>query len=188
MSVLLHALLVTSHPLAFDEGASNTSFTQRADIPPPILNARAAPTFYARILPLGASIVFGVGSTDKNGYGISPASLSLLSTQPCILLTVAQKLYSFRKPLRDALRQAGRKVNMVGSKANGDMRDNASLPSRIILAPVYRPGFGTSLVRALSDTSQQIDVVRIRNFDVPLFSNHGRGILGTGTNMCANYE
>lgn len=56
-----------------------------------------APDFYARILPLGASIVWGVGSSNGNG---------------------------FRKPLRDALRQAGFKVNMVGSKNNGKFKDN----------------------------------------------------------------
>ncbi|GKU19782.1 unnamed protein product [Fusarium langsethiae] len=49
-----------------------------------------------RILPLGASIVSGVGSSTKNG---------------------------FRKPLRDQLRYKGWLVNMVGSKQNGDMKD-----------------------------------------------------------------
>ncbi|KAK7991495.1 hypothetical protein PG988_000289 [Apiospora saccharicola] len=50
-----------------------------------------------RILPLGASIVFGYGSSDDNG---------------------------FRKPLRDQLRYRGWDVNMVGSKRNGRMTDN----------------------------------------------------------------
>ncbi|KAK4220604.1 SGNH hydrolase-type esterase domain-containing protein [Podospora fimiseda] len=59
-----------------------------------------APSFYARILPLGASIVTGWGSTPHpNGHG-------------------------FRKPLRDALRQDGWKVNMVGSRNIGPMVDN----------------------------------------------------------------
>ncbi|KAF4995624.1 hypothetical protein FGRMN_5016 [Fusarium graminum] len=49
-----------------------------------------------RILPLGASIVSGVGSSTGNG---------------------------FRKPLRDQLRYKGWDVNMVGSKQNGDMTD-----------------------------------------------------------------
>ncbi|KAK1849322.1 killer toxin subunits alpha beta [Colletotrichum chrysophilum] len=44
-----------------------------------------------RILPLGASIVFGVGSSTGNG---------------------------FRKPLRDALRYDGFEVNMVGTRHN----------------------------------------------------------------------
>ncbi|EKJ76429.1 hypothetical protein FPSE_03428 [Fusarium pseudograminearum CS3096] len=49
-----------------------------------------------RILPLGASIVSGVGSSTGNG---------------------------FRKPLRDQLRFKGWDVNMVGSKQNGNMKD-----------------------------------------------------------------
>jgi hypothetical protein len=58
------------------------------------------PSFYARILPLGASIVWGVGSSNGNG---------------------------FRKPLRDGLRQEGWKVNMVGSQNHGPMVDSVSL-------------------------------------------------------------
>jgi hypothetical protein len=50
-----------------------------------------------RILPLGASIVFGLLSSSGNG---------------------------FRKPLRDQLRFEGWEVNMVGTKANDDMTDN----------------------------------------------------------------
>ncbi|PKS10949.1 hypothetical protein jhhlp_002708 [Lomentospora prolificans] len=61
------------------------------------LGKRAAPDWYFRILPLGASIVWGLGSTKGNG---------------------------FRKPLRDQLRFHEFKVNMVGSKVNGDMADN----------------------------------------------------------------
>ncbi|RTE69040.1 hypothetical protein BHE90_016583 [Fusarium euwallaceae] len=49
-----------------------------------------------RILPLGASIVSGVGSSTGNG---------------------------FRKPLRDQLRYKGWLANMVGSKQNGNMKD-----------------------------------------------------------------
>ncbi|KAL2064102.1 hypothetical protein VTL71DRAFT_4596 [Oculimacula yallundae] len=49
-----------------------------------------------RIMPLGASIVTGVGSSSGNG---------------------------FRKPLRDQLRFKGWAVNMVGSKMNGNMAD-----------------------------------------------------------------
>jgi hypothetical protein len=58
---------------------------------------RAAKDFYLRILPLGASIVQGLESSDDNG---------------------------FRKLLRQQLRWKGWKVNMVGSKTNGDMNDN----------------------------------------------------------------
>ncbi|KAI1008878.1 hypothetical protein LB504_001329, partial [Fusarium proliferatum] len=52
--------------------------------------------FYLRVMPLGASITQGYLSTDNNGY---------------------------RKWLRSQLRYKGWKVNMVGSKQNGDMRD-----------------------------------------------------------------
>lgn len=61
------------------------------------LAPRAAKDFYLRILPLGASIVQGVQSSDSNG---------------------------FRKLLRQQLRWKGWKVNMVGTKNNGDMADN----------------------------------------------------------------
>ncbi|KAK7942571.1 uncharacterized protein PG986_011684 [Apiospora aurea] len=50
-----------------------------------------------RILPLGASIVWGQGSSDQNG---------------------------FRKPLRDQLRYRGWEVDMIGSRRNGRMTDN----------------------------------------------------------------
>ncbi|KAK4442239.1 hypothetical protein QBC34DRAFT_455938 [Podospora aff. communis PSN243] len=62
------------------------------------LAARDAPDFYLRTLPLGASIMFGQGSSHKNGA---------------------------RKIIRDQLRQWGYQVNMVGSRTNGDMADNA---------------------------------------------------------------
>jgi hypothetical protein len=54
-----------------------------------------------RILPLGASITWGLRSTDGNGY---------------------------RKALRDQLRWKGFEVNMVGSRANGTMVDNVRVP------------------------------------------------------------
>lgn len=60
---------------------------------------RAAKDFYLRVLPLGASIVQGIQSSDDNG---------------------------FRKLLRQQLRWKGWKVNMVGTKNNGDMNDNVS--------------------------------------------------------------
>ncbi|KAL2819388.1 hypothetical protein BJX63DRAFT_428611 [Aspergillus granulosus] len=50
-----------------------------------------------RILPLGASITWGLASSDNNGY---------------------------RKALRDQLRSDGFDVNMVGSRSNGEMADN----------------------------------------------------------------
>lgn len=68
------------------------------------LAPRAAKDFYLRVLPLGASIVQGISSSDGNG---------------------------FRKLLRQQLRWLGWKVNMVGTKNNGDMSDNVRdlLPS-----------------------------------------------------------
>ncbi|KAI2620283.1 carbohydrate esterase family 3 protein [Hypomontagnella submonticulosa] len=50
-----------------------------------------------RIMPLGASITYGYGSSDKNGY---------------------------RKILRDMLEQNGNKVNMVGDNPAGGMVDD----------------------------------------------------------------
>lgn len=63
----------------------------------PGLAERDAKDFYLRIMPLGASITQGVRSSDENGY---------------------------RKLLRQQLRWKGWKVNMVGTKNNGDMADN----------------------------------------------------------------
>ena len=59
-----------------------------------------ADSFYLRILPLGASITWGMKSTDGNGY---------------------------RKALRDQLRFDGWNVNMVGSRSNGTMNDRVCL-------------------------------------------------------------
>lgn len=50
-----------------------------------------------RIMPLGASITHGVGSSDGNGY---------------------------RNALRTKLVSQGNLVNMVGSNPNGTMKDN----------------------------------------------------------------
>lgn len=50
-----------------------------------------------RILPLGASITWGQNSASGNGY---------------------------RKPLRDRLQWQGYEVDMVGSRRNGNMKDN----------------------------------------------------------------
>ncbi|KAL3474615.1 SGNH hydrolase-type esterase domain-containing protein [Aspergillus californicus] len=51
-----------------------------------------------RVLPLGASITWGVHSSDGNGY---------------------------REPLRAQLQSAGWEVDMVGSQRHGDMEDNS---------------------------------------------------------------
>ncbi|KAK4461303.1 hypothetical protein QBC42DRAFT_330084 [Cladorrhinum samala] len=68
---------------------------------------RAAKDFFLRIMPLGASITQGFGSTDGTGY---------------------------RKLLRSRLRFAGWKVNMVGSKRDGGMADsdNEGHPGKVI--------------------------------------------------------
>lgn len=60
---------------------------------------RRADDFYLRIMPLGASITYGISSTDGNGY---------------------------RKVLRDQLRYDGWRVNMVGSLFGGTMNDSVS--------------------------------------------------------------
>ncbi|QKX57197.1 uncharacterized protein TRUGW13939_04305 [Talaromyces rugulosus] len=60
-------------------------------------NSGDIPKVPLRILPLGASITWGYLSSTGNGY---------------------------RKPLRDKLRYQGWQVDMVGSKTNGDMKDN----------------------------------------------------------------
>jgi hypothetical protein len=52
-------------------------------------------------MPLGASITYGVGSTDGNGY---------------------------RKYVRDHLVRAGYDVTMVGSRRAGTMENNVCLP------------------------------------------------------------
>lgn len=64
------------------------------------LYRRAAKDFYLRVMPLGASITQGQASTDGNGY---------------------------RKWLREQLRWKGWKVNMVGSKMDGNMADRVCL-------------------------------------------------------------
>jgi hypothetical protein len=89
--------------LADGWNASYSSFEGNASSYPPLLggtdseavsslNTRAAKDFYLRIMPLGASIVEGVKSSDESG---------------------------FRKLLRQQLRWKGWKVNMVGTKNNG---------------------------------------------------------------------
>lgn len=67
---------------------------------PSIAERDDAPKVPLRILPLGASITWGYLSSTGNGY---------------------------RKPLRDKLRFEGWEVDMVGSKSNGDMRDNVCI-------------------------------------------------------------
>jgi hypothetical protein len=86
------------------------------------LRRRLDKSDYLRILPLGASITQGYLSSSGNGY---------------------------RKPLRDKLRSEGWKVNMVGTKRDGNMTDNASL---ICLAPDH----GTSILTSVCRTTKGI--------------------------------
>lgn len=66
----------------------------------PDLGRRAAKDFYLRVMPLGASFTEGQKSSHKNGY---------------------------RKHIRDQLRFKGWKVNMVGSKTAGTMKDKVGI-------------------------------------------------------------
>jgi hypothetical protein len=68
------------------------------------LLGRSAQGFFLRLMPLGASITEGTRSSDGNGY---------------------------RRAIRDQLRFKGWKVNMVGSKQNGNMADKVSIFSSI---------------------------------------------------------
>lgn len=59
-----------------------------------------------RVLPLGASITWGVNSATGNGY---------------------------RKPLHDKLESNGWEVDMVGSQKHGTMKDNVRYPRNLPL-------------------------------------------------------
>ena len=63
----------------------------------PTLAQNAGKNVALRIMPLGASVTFGVGSTTGDSY---------------------------RKDLRDMLSKSGMEVNMVGQKKNGNFADN----------------------------------------------------------------
>ena len=63
-----------------------------------------------RVLPLGASITWGKNSATGNGY---------------------------RKPLRDQLTSGRWEVDMVGSRHNGDMKDNVRYPRSSNLPSLY---------------------------------------------------
>ncbi|KAL4964423.1 SGNH/GDSL hydrolase family protein [Aspergillus stella-maris] len=80
---LAYPLWFTHHPRAIE--VEESDFVERA-----------APRLL-RVLPLGASITFGTGSSDGTGY---------------------------RKHLRDSMISAGFQVNMVGSRHGGKMEDN----------------------------------------------------------------
>lgn len=76
---------------------------------PPHENGTEKP-FVLRTMPLGASITFGLKSTDGNGY---------------------------REWLRKQMRFAGWEVNMVGSVSSGDMKDNVCLLLLLLSSHVY---------------------------------------------------
>ncbi|KAK6068339.1 killer toxin subunits alpha beta [Seiridium cupressi] len=130
--VLLFALTVTSLPAEIY--GSNHTLTSD------LLVSKRAPDFYARILPLGASITLGLRSSTGNGY---------------------------RKPLRDGLRKEGWEVNMVGSKRNGNMNDNnieaisgyhiAQIHDLFLLSSKYQPNI--VLVNAGNNDAREHDDV-----------------------------
>ncbi|EEU40647.1 uncharacterized protein NECHADRAFT_33967, partial [Fusarium vanettenii 77-13-4] len=103
--IFLHLLLLDTTTLVYShphdvfhhrhQAKANDSLGDLDGLELPVLEKRALPDL--RVMALGASIVFGVGSTDGNG---------------------------FRKLLRDQLRFSGYKVDMVGTKNGGSMKDN----------------------------------------------------------------
>ncbi|KAK4455138.1 hypothetical protein QBC34DRAFT_445431 [Podospora aff. communis PSN243] len=82
--------------LLFLQPAASIPFPAPSNATSSVISARAG-SFYLRILPLGASITWGMGSSTGNGY---------------------------RKDLRDQLRFDGWNVNMVGSRSGGSMKDS----------------------------------------------------------------
>ncbi|PVH94578.1 carbohydrate esterase family 3 protein [Periconia macrospinosa] len=83
-----------STPGSIIDTRENVQVDSRFNYP---LDKRQNKAFPLRVLPLGASITYGVASSDGNGY---------------------------RKALRDQLRFEGWEVNMVGNEQGGTMRDN----------------------------------------------------------------
>ncbi|KAF5020271.1 hypothetical protein F66182_7705 [Fusarium sp. NRRL 66182] len=111
--LLLNTTLVYSHPHNVFHPQTKT----RDSIPNgqqghKTLEKRVLPDL--RVMALGASIVFGVGSSDGNG-----SVLSQLCSMNIIRLTLIPPS-SFRRLLRDQLRYAGYNVDMVGTKNAGE--------------------------------------------------------------------
>ncbi|KAE8155227.1 hypothetical protein BDV25DRAFT_146356 [Aspergillus avenaceus] len=90
------ALLSVASAVAYNAAESTTDVALDET---PALNVRAEKPFTLRVMPLGASITYGLKSTDGNGY---------------------------RRWIRQQLRHSGWWVNMVGSRPNGTMSDNES--------------------------------------------------------------
>ncbi|OKO99203.1 hypothetical protein PENSUB_8590 [Penicillium subrubescens] len=95
--LVLLVTLATAERLPGDVISRSRSLIEGIEKSSSVLQKRDNGTFLLRIMPLGASITLGYGSTDHNGY---------------------------RKPLRQQLRYAGWQVNMIGSLRNGTMHDN----------------------------------------------------------------
>lgn len=95
--LVLLVTLATAELLPVDVVSRSTRLIEGIEKSSSALQKRDNGTFLLRIMPLGASITLGYGSTDHNGY---------------------------RKPLRQQLRYAGWQVNMIGSLRNGTMHDN----------------------------------------------------------------
>lgn len=93
--VLTAMVCSSAYNLIVNANVSNSpsSIEDKRELAPRALANGAA----LRILCLGASITFGYGSSDGNGY---------------------------RYALRGALVQGGSKVNMIGSVSHGNMNDN----------------------------------------------------------------
>ncbi|KAF7589874.1 hypothetical protein BBP40_003586 [Aspergillus hancockii] len=92
---------VSAFPFPFPESSTNVTPSNALSTLDeiPVVRPRDQKPFTLRIMPLGASITYGLKSTDGNGY---------------------------RRWLRQQLRSAGWWVNMVGSRPNGTMNDNES--------------------------------------------------------------
>ncbi|GAB0136629.1 hypothetical protein EsDP_00004924 [Epichloe bromicola] len=89
---MLSQLAVAS--LALISTAQSSSTPSQGDVDSGVVAAAKVPL---RLMPLGASITYGVGSSDGNGY---------------------------REDLYDLLTKSGYTVDMVGSRKHGTMKDN----------------------------------------------------------------
>lgn len=97
--LVLLGTLAVAEPLLVDVVSRSTGQVSAIEESTSTLQARDNGTFLLRIMPLGASITLGYGSSDHNGY---------------------------RKVLRQQLRYAGWQVDMIGSRRNGTMHNNVS--------------------------------------------------------------
>lgn len=93
------SLLLLAPTAVFSSPVTQTLVPVSAPSPHNSTNANEKP-FLLRTMPLGASITFGLKSTDGNGY---------------------------RGWLRKQMRSAGWDVDMVGSVKAGEMQDNVCL-------------------------------------------------------------